>query len=174
MIAKMHSVQHQSLQPGSDDSVDSDFWKANRKPQAVFDLKDNESPDSQVSYEIKCKPYSCNECGKKCLYLSHYKRHMKQHAEKREFLCSICGNEFPHKSHLKIHMRTHTGEKPFSCSVCGKKYAQKASMRAHMVVHIVENQYSCYIYDKSFAWYTELKYHQCVSESSREQLLAIH
>ncbi|XP_035537750.1 gastrula zinc finger protein xFG20-1-like [Morone saxatilis] len=142
----------ESLEPESDNSTDSDFWKDDRKPQ-----------------ESSRKPHGCSECGKRFRHVHHLKIHMKFHAGKRAtFFCSVCGLECLYKSHLKIHMRTHTGEKPFGCPVCGKKYAHKASMQSHMVIHTVEKQYTCNACDKGFAWYTELKYHQCVGEASHE------
>uniref|UniRef100_A0A8P4K8L8 C2H2-type domain-containing protein n=1 Tax=Dicentrarchus labrax TaxID=13489 RepID=A0A8P4K8L8_DICLA len=142
----------ESLEPESDNSTDSDFWKDDRKPQ-----------------ESSRKPHGCSECGRRFRHVHHLKIHMKFHAGKRAtFFCSVCGLECLYKSHLKIHMRTHTGEKPFGCPVCGKKYAHKASMQSHMVIHTVEKQYTCNACDKGFAWYTELKYHQCVGEASNE------
>lgn len=141
----------ESFVPDSDDSVDSNFWKDNRKPQDT------------------CKrPYICSECGKRFFHVHHLKNHMRLHLRQREpIFCSVCGHECFYKSLLKIHMRTHTGEKPFVCPVCGKKYAHKASMRSHMSVHTVDQRYSCSVCDRGFAWYTELKYHQCVGHISR-------
>ncbi|XP_071355557.1 zinc finger protein 26-like isoform X2 [Trachinotus anak] len=158
-----------SLEPESDDSVDSDFWKESRKPQLGLNpLKNIDVSVSDMRYNSFRKPYSCSECGKRFLYICHMKSHMKWHTVQRPFFCSVCGQKCLYRSHLKIHMRTHTGEKPFSCPVCGKKYAHKASMQTHMSVHTVEKQYSCSVCDKSFAWFTELKYHQCVGESSHQ------
>ncbi|XP_039978050.1 zinc finger protein 721-like [Xiphias gladius] len=159
----------ESLEPESDDSVDSDFWKESRKPQlCINSLKNNEVSDNDVRYSSLREPFSCSECGKRFLYICHMKTHMRQHTVERPFFCSVCGQKCLYKSHLKIHMRTHTGEKPFVCPVCGKKYAHKASMQSHMIVHTVEKQYNCNVCDQGFAWYTELKYHQCLGESSHE------
>ncbi|GAA6236460.1 gastrula zinc finger protein xFG20-1-like, partial [Lates japonicus] len=159
----------ESLQPESDNSVDSDFWKDNQKPQLGLNpLKNNEVSENDVRYNALRKPYSCSECGQRFLYICHMKTHMRRHTVERPFVCSVCGQKCLYKSHLKIHMRTHTGEKPFDCPVCGKKYAHKASMQSHMIIHTVEKQYNCSVCDKSFAWFTELKYHQCVGESSHE------
>ncbi|XP_044027986.1 zinc finger protein 420-like isoform X2 [Siniperca chuatsi] len=159
----------ETLEPESDDSVDSDFWKDNRKPQLDLNvLKNNDVSESEMRSNTLGKPYSCSECGKGFLSICNMKNHMKFHTGERAFFCSVCGQKCLYKSHLKIHMRTHTGEKPFICPVCGKKYAHKASMQSHMVVHTVDKQYTCNVCDKSFAWYTELKYHHCVGESSRQ------
>nr|XP_046273123.1 zinc finger protein 62 homolog isoform X2 [Scatophagus argus] len=137
------------LEPESDDSTDSDFWKDSRTPQ-----------------ETRRRPYSCSECGRRFFHIHHLKNHMRFHVRQRApFFCSVCGHQCLYKSLLNIHMRTHTGEKPFICPVCGKKYAHKASMQSHMAVHTVEKQYTCNACDRSFAWYTELKYHQCDGQS---------
>ncbi|XP_037651578.1 oocyte zinc finger protein XlCOF7.1-like isoform X2 [Sebastes umbrosus] len=161
-------------EPESDDSVDSDFWKDNRKPPTGLnsfhkeEFEVNEVLESEMGYTDLRKPYSCPECGKRFLHDYNMKNHMKYHTGEKAFLCSVCGIKCLYKSHLEIHMRTHTREKPFPCPVCGKKYAHKASMQSHMAVHTVEKQYSCSVCDKGFAWFTELKYHQCVGESSHE------
>ncbi|KAI3359047.1 hypothetical protein L3Q82_015414 [Scortum barcoo] len=156
----------ESLEPESDDSVDSDFWKDNRKPGV--NLKNIDVSNSENMCNPRRKPYSCSECGKRFLHICNMKNHMRFHTGERAFFCSVCGQKCLYKSHLKIHMRTHTGEKPFVCPVCGKKYAHKASMQSHMVVHTAEKQYTCNVCNKGFAWYTELKYHQCLGESSHE------
>ncbi|MEQ2289044.1 hypothetical protein AMECASPLE_029173 [Ameca splendens] len=156
-----------SLQPESDDSVDSDFWKDYKKPQSSSNPVRQEPSEKGVKYVTDLKPYSCPQCSKAFRYSSYLKIHMKQHTER--YFCSICGHKSTSSSNLKVHIRTHTGEKPFSCSVCGKKYTNKASMLSHMSVHDAERKYSCDVCKKSFAWYTELKYHQCVGESSGEQ-----
>lgn len=154
-----------SLQPETDDSVDSDFWKDNRKPQSNS-LK-HETSEAGVKYVTDLKPYSCTQCSKAFRYSSYLKIHMRQHTER--YFCSVCGHKSTSSSNLKVHMRTHTGEKPFSCDICSKKYTNKASMQAHMSVHNAERKYSCDVCKKNFAWFTELKYHQCVGESSRQQ-----
>ncbi|XP_034401515.1 oocyte zinc finger protein XlCOF7.1-like [Cyclopterus lumpus] len=168
-IMGCHSVNKdvgmsECLEPDSDDSVDSDFWKDNRK-SSLNSLNSNEVPECETRY-IVTKPYSCTECGKRFHHDYNLKNHMKYHTGEKAFFCSVCGLKCLYKSHLEIHMRTHTREKPFPCPVCGKKYAHKASMQSHMAVHTVENQYSCSVCGKGFAWFTELKYHQCVGESS--------
>ncbi|XP_035848897.1 zinc finger protein Xfin-like [Sander lucioperca] len=156
--------------PESGDSVDSDFWKDDRKPQSGLDSPNNSDGGSEN--EVRCdnplrKPFGCPECGKRFLNLCNLKNHTKYHTGERAFFCSVCGLKCLYRSHLKIHMRTHTGEKPFPCPVCGKKYAHKASMQSHMAaVHTVEKRYSCSICDQGFAWYTELKYHQCVGDAA--------
>ncbi|XP_023267643.1 zinc finger protein 420-like [Seriola lalandi dorsalis] len=154
-----------SLEPESDDSVDSDFWKESRKPQA--NLKNNDVSEKGMRCYTK-NPYSCPDCGKRFRYMCQMKTHRECHVEVTPFVCPVCYQKFSYDSHLKMHMRTHTGEKPFSCPVCGKKYAHKTSMRNHMAVHTVDKRYCCIVCDKGFAWYTELKYHKCVGESSHE------
>ncbi|XP_014895055.1 zinc finger and SCAN domain-containing protein 2-like [Poecilia latipinna] len=157
----------ESLQPESDDSVDSDFWKDYKKPQSSTNLQKQEPLEKGVKYVTDVKPYSCPQCGKAFRYSSYLKIHMKQHTER--YFCSICGHKSTSSSNLKVHIRTHTGEKPFSCSVCGKKYTNKASMLSHMSIHDAERKYNCDTCKKSFAWFTELKYHQCVGELSGER-----
>ncbi|XP_017285168.1 oocyte zinc finger protein XlCOF8.4-like [Kryptolebias marmoratus] len=157
----------ESLQPESDDSVDSDFFKDYKKPQSDLNSLRQEATEKGAKYVTDLKPYSCTQCSKVFRYSSYLKIHMKQHTER--YFCSVCGHKSTSSSNLKVHLRTHTGEKPFSCSICGKKYTNKASMLSHMSVHDAERKYSCDECKKSFAWYTELKYHQCVGESSHEQ-----
>ncbi|XP_043994889.1 zinc finger protein 184-like [Gambusia affinis] len=157
----------ESLQPESDDSVDSDFWKDYKKPQLSSNPQKQEPLEKGVKYVTDVKPYSCPQCAKAFRYSSYLKIHMKQHTER--YFCSICGHKSTSSSNLKVHIRTHTGEKPFSCSICGKKYTNKASMLSHMSIHDAERKYNCDTCKKSFAWFTELKYHQCVGESSGEQ-----
>uniref|UniRef100_A0A3B4T4Q5 C2H2-type domain-containing protein n=1 Tax=Seriola dumerili TaxID=41447 RepID=A0A3B4T4Q5_SERDU len=118
-----------SLEPESDDSVDSDFWKESRKPQV--NLKNNDISEKGMRCYTK-NPYSCPDCGKRFRYMCQMKTHRECHAEVTPFVCPVCDQKFSYDSHLKMHVRTHTGEKPFSCPVCGKKYAHKTSMRNHM------------------------------------------
>uniref|UniRef100_A0A3B5A0U1 C2H2-type domain-containing protein n=1 Tax=Stegastes partitus TaxID=144197 RepID=A0A3B5A0U1_9TELE len=157
-----HSSEETNLQPESDDSTDSDFWKSHSGSNS---LQHDGISDREVKDDAKRKPYSCTECSKTFHYIFHMKTHMKLHTEERPFFCSICGQKCLYKSHLKIHMRTHTGEKPFVCPICGKKYAHKASMQSHMSEHA--KHYSCSVCERSFAWYTELKYHQCHTGKNR-------
>ncbi|XP_037549076.1 gastrula zinc finger protein xFG20-1-like [Nematolebias whitei] len=157
----------ESLQPESDASVDSDFFKDYKKPESDLNLFQQEATEKGAKYITDLKPYSCTQCGKAFRYSFYLKIHMKQHFDR--YFCSVCGHKSTSSSNLKVHMRTHTGEKPFSCSICSKKYTNKASMLSHMSVHDAERKYSCDECKKSFAWYTELKYHQCVGESSHEQ-----
>ncbi|XP_042291743.1 zinc finger and SCAN domain-containing protein 2-like [Thunnus maccoyii] len=154
-----HPDRH--LQPDTDDSADSDFWKETREPQ-LNSLKNNDISESIMGCNPVNKPYSCPECGKRFHQNCHMNNHRRSHTGEGSFTCSVCGKKCPYKSHLQIHMRTHTGEKPFTCPICGQRYAHKGTMQSHMAVHAMEKQYSCNICYKSFAWYTELKYHQCV------------
>ncbi|XP_013867064.1 zinc finger protein 184 [Austrofundulus limnaeus] len=157
----------ESLQPESDDSVDSDFFKDYKKPQSNLNSLRQETTEKGAKYISDLKPYSCAQCSKAFRFSVYLKSHMKQHTNR--YICSVCGHRSHNKSNLKVHLRTHTGEKPFGCSVCSKTFTNKASMLSHMTVHDTEKKYSCDECKKTFAWFTELKYHQCVSESSGER-----
>uniref|UniRef100_A0A3P9M447 C2H2-type domain-containing protein n=1 Tax=Oryzias latipes TaxID=8090 RepID=A0A3P9M447_ORYLA len=106
----------ESLQADTDDSVDSDFWKDDRKPQSNLNSLKHETSETGVKYVTDLKPHSCPQCSKAFRYSSYLKIHMRQHTER--YFCSVCGHKSTSSSNLKVHMRTHTGEKPFSCEIC--------------------------------------------------------
>ncbi|XP_032363689.1 zinc finger protein 135-like isoform X2 [Etheostoma spectabile] len=118
-----------SSEPKTDDSAD---WKETREPQSAL---------NSLKHDSICK---------------------------KRFSCSECGKRFVFKSDLKRHMRTHTREKPFSCSVCKKSFTQSGSLRLHMVVHTGEKRFSCRVCNKRFAWSAQLKKHKCVGQMETE------
>ncbi|KAG7225309.1 hypothetical protein INR49_007156 [Caranx melampygus] len=158
----------ESLEPESNNSVDSDFWKEGTKPP--LDLQAVKNDDMPENGKKITNSHRCPECGENFPTFILMKAHWKLHsATETPFVCSVCGLKCLYESHLSIHMRTHTGEKPFPCPICGKKYAHKSSMQNHLAIHTVEKRYSCSVCERSFAWHTELKYHKCVGESSHEK-----
>ncbi|KAL3065008.1 hypothetical protein OYC64_001114 [Pagothenia borchgrevinki] len=117
-----NSDPERHLQPETDDSVDSDFWKETREhPSGLNMLKNNEITDSDSGnkalsfpgaesddsvdsdfWKDNRKPQSASPC-----------LNENQVAESKTFRkpysCPDCGKRFPHNASLKSHMKLHTG-----------------------------------------------------------------
>ncbi|XP_031748912.1 oocyte zinc finger protein XlCOF7.1-like [Xenopus tropicalis] len=126
-----------------------------------YDKNSHQSPHkSEITKNILCGEYSCNESHKRLSYQSNLNRHQRTHTGEKSFSCSECGKCFSDQSHLKTHYRTHTGEKPFSCSVCGKCFYCQSNLIRHKRTHTGEKPFSCVECGKCFIKQSDLDYHK--------------
>ncbi|XP_033973088.1 gastrula zinc finger protein XlCGF26.1-like [Trematomus bernacchii] len=168
-----NSDPERHLQPETDDSVDSDFWKETREhPSGLNMLKNNEITDSDCGnkaltfpraesddsvgsdfWKDDTKPQSASPC-----------LNENQVAENKTFRkpysCPDCGKRFPHNASLKSHMKLHTGEKTFVCSVCGKTVRQRGNLKDHMRILTGEKPFSCSVCKKYFTRKEDLHRHR--------------
>lgn len=76
----------------------------------------------------------CETCGKNCINLKAYRRHIKTHAEPiKNNVCLVCNKRFTKGSELTAHSHVHTGIKLFRCDLCNKSFAKKDSLRLHNI-----------------------------------------
>ncbi|XP_078101349.1 uncharacterized protein LOC144514035 [Sander vitreus] len=137
-----------SSEPETDDSAD---WKETREPQSAL---------NSLKHDSRCKKtFSCSECGRRFVFKTHLKKHMRMHTGEKPFSCSVCKKYFKQSGDLKKHTRIHTGEKPFSCSECGKRFCYKTHLKTHMITHTGEKAFSCSVCKKSFTERGSVKKH---------------
>ncbi|XP_033990994.1 zinc finger protein 91-like [Trematomus bernacchii] len=170
-----NSDPERHLQPETDDSVDSDFWKETREhPSGLNMLKNNEITDSDSGnkaltfpraesddsvdsdfWKDNRKPQSASPC-----------LNENQGAESKTFRkpysCPDCGKRFPHNASLKSHMKLHTGEKTFVCSVCGVRCLYKSHLKIHMRTHTREKPFPCPVCGKTYAHKASMQSHMTV------------
>ncbi|XP_041750741.2 zinc finger protein 629-like [Coregonus clupeaformis] len=111
--------------------------------------------------QLRVKPYSCPHCGKSFPQLRNLKHHQKyHHTGKKAFTCSQCDKGFVYMSHFRVHMQRHTGDRPFSCSQCGKSFSLQSGLKKHRVIHTAEMPYHCTGCGNRFNSRADLKRHE--------------
>ncbi|CAL8280013.1 unnamed protein product [Lota lota] len=176
----------------SDDSDESDFNLDSELHKNVRQL----CPECGAFFftckahtcEYKIKPFSCNDCGKRCVDKSALKAHSIIHKESYEHPCKFCLAPFktrldklahegahvpsakPYKcpdcslTFAKLHARNrhlkgHRGPKIFSCPHCALEFRSANHMERHIVVHTGMKQYACEFCSRSFNQQSHLKSH---------------
>lgn len=105
------------------------------------------------------KPYQCEECDERFIYIGNLSEHMKFHRgeepcnmkelrldfgidksvggqrkyirKKQLFPCSECPKTFYRKSNLHSHLLSHSGIQPYECRDCYKKFNRKTDLSNH-------------------------------------------
>ncbi|XP_049458493.1 zinc finger protein Xfin-like isoform X1 [Epinephelus fuscoguttatus] len=118
------------LQPGTDDSVDSDFWKETReRPSGSDSFKKCERCKTDV------KPFSCSECMKTFGSSGELKIHMRTHTGEKPFTCLVCQKSFTQRGSLRRHVMVHIREKPFNSSLHDTRPRGRSSSAHHVRIH---------------------------------------
>ncbi|XP_059914317.1 zinc finger and BTB domain-containing protein 17-like isoform X2 [Gadus macrocephalus] len=138
--------------------------------------------------EYKIKPFSCNDCGKRCVDANSLKLHSAIHKESYKHLCKFCLAPFktkldkhaheeahapcykPYKcpdcseAFTKIlarnqHLKGHRGPKRYTCPHCPMEFRNENHMERHIVVHTGMRQHVCEFCSRSFNQPGHLKSH---------------
>ncbi|XP_070840681.1 zinc finger protein 62 homolog [Chaetodon trifascialis] len=159
---------HRHLQPDSDDSVDSDFWKETReRPSST--LANDEIPESvagcdSLSFPDEKGSESPEAESDDSVESDFWKDDRKpQEARKKPYGCSECGKRFLYVHHMKNHMKLHTGKRAaFFCSVCGQVCLYKSHLKIHMRTHTGEKPFICPVCGKKYAHKASMQSHMGV------------
>ncbi|CDQ82932.1 unnamed protein product [Oncorhynchus mykiss] len=60
---------------------------------------------------------------------------MRVHRGQRPYSCPDCRKSYMELSHLRRHQSVHTGEKLHPCKECDKCFSYKGSLKLHMSTH---------------------------------------
>ena len=132
-------------------------------------LLPNESNDSQKLFE-------CPVCYVTISLKSNFKRHLKNHEEKKQelkvvienkFKCNQCDKTWPSEKKLKEHHESHQPMQ-FKCNLCDQGFRRPNQLRAHMVRHTGIKPYTCDIRSKSFVVLGSLIYHKKIKHNKLE------
>ena len=109
------------------------------------------------------RPYTCQDCGRRCKTSSHLKSHIRiVHVREKNYACSVCGKAFAQSLGLKAHMPVHTDERPHRCDTCNKAFKTKIALAVHRTVHSSEKPFVCSTCGKCFRLDGMLKRHNLI------------
>uniref|UniRef100_A0A8D0CTH9 C2H2-type domain-containing protein n=1 Tax=Sander lucioperca TaxID=283035 RepID=A0A8D0CTH9_SANLU len=178
-----NSHPHTLVQPETDDSADSDFWKETRERLSRSNsLEDNDISGSNKA--LSCSDVRTSENPKPesgdSVDSDFWKDDRKPQSGldspnnsdggsenevrcdnplRKPFGCPECGKRFLNLCNLKNHTKYHTGERAFFCSVCGLKCLYRSHLKIHMRTHTGEKPFPCPVCGKKFGRKTHLKTH---------------
>lgn len=104
---------------------------------------------------------SCEICGRFFYNITHLKRHIETHQEKK-FECSVCSLKFRELLALKKHIPRHDDSLEFICSICDEKSVNKTVFTDHLYkVHsdLLTNVFKCPECGEDFPRQNALKSH---------------
>ncbi|KAK2147964.1 hypothetical protein LSH36_526g01010 [Paralvinella palmiformis] len=110
----------------------------------------------------------CLKCFKCFLSHDNLQKHMRKHADVKDYACSVCSETFHKVAELKCHMVTHTDGRAYPCPECGRQFSLQSSMRKHMIVHTREWPISCQYCAKRFKDQSHLKIHLLLHKHRRQ------
>ena len=84
------------------------------------------------------RPFSCDQCGRKFIRITHLRRHMRIHTGERPFLCHICGRRYARGDYLRAHIQAHRKERMHKCKVCGEVFLDLMRFSEHCRSHSIE------------------------------------
>jgi hypothetical protein len=77
----------------------------------------------------------------------YYRRHVKRHAEKKEFKCDLCMKGFHLKESYQFHLVTHDKSKRKHCDTCLKTFVKESQLKQHVCsgapVDTVKDRFKC-------------------------------
>ncbi|KAK9539217.1 hypothetical protein VZT92_004336 [Zoarces viviparus] len=146
--------------------------------------------------EHKIKPYSCNNCGKRCVSERALRCHSRIHDEDYEYQCKYCHVTFKTKvdkithEHIhvvqgkpyecpdcpetfatnkerRIHLGDHRGPQQLKCPICGIGFTQRGYLQRHLAVHTGEKLFKCSECQRGFKQAGHLKSHMRLHTGER-------
>ncbi|XP_068558071.1 uncharacterized protein [Cebidichthys violaceus] len=146
--------------------------------------------------EHKIKPYSCNNCGKRCVSEKALITHSRIHDENYEYQCKYCHVTFktkvdkitheqihaiqgkPYKcpdcpetfatnKERRIHLEDHRGPQQLKCHICGIVFTQRGYLQRHLAVHTGEKLFKCSVCQRGFKQASHLKSHMRLHTGER-------
>ncbi|XP_030266668.1 zinc finger protein 850-like [Sparus aurata] len=166
-----NSDPERHLQPETDDSVDSDFWKETReRPAGLNSLGNDEICESVAGCDSDDKALESEPESDDSVDSDFWKDNKNpQETCRKPHSCSECGKRFLHVHHLKNHMRFHVRQKaPFFCSVCGQECLYKSHLKIHMRTHTGEKPFPCPVCGKRYAHKASMQSHMSVHTVNKQ------
>lgn len=82
------------------------------------------------------QPQQCPVVSCRAVFTSKLKlkKHVQEHAFKKQHRCDICNEEFNVLENLMLHMSLHSGDG--RCPQCGKVFRRLASLEGHIKTHL--------------------------------------
>lgn len=165
-----------NLDPNSDDSVDSDFWKETREQSADFNsstskVSENVSSGGKLSTSADCNMSESLEPDSDGSTNSEFCKDNRkiEGTSWRPHGCSDCGKRFFHLHHLTNHMKSHLKPKEsYFCSVCGQEYLYKSVLKIHMRTHTGEKPFICPVCGKKYAHKSSMQSHMSVHVAEKQ------
>lgn len=110
---------------------------------------------------VVTKKFLCSLCGKGCITMKEYEKHMMVHAA-RPYQCEMCRRRFDTEEKLKIHFEGQHANRPrnFQCGNCHKLFLTMQHLKEHILIHSDEKNFTCEICYKSFFRETSYKLHK--------------
>ena len=134
-----------------------------------------EKANTRASLSRKTK-YLCEHCAKEFTIKSNLQRHLKIHAQKKEFNCGTCTRLFYRKDKLqqheivcrrKVNDDLNTTPKKFVCTHCQKDFKRNFDLQRHEKIHARKKEFHCSFCSKTF--YTSDKKKEHESECTRQE-----
>ncbi|KAM6920526.1 uncharacterized protein PEZ65_012476 [Lycodopsis pacificus] len=146
--------------------------------------------------EHKIKPYSCNNCGKRCVNERALRAHSRIHDENYEYQCKYCHvtlktkvdkithehihviqgkpykcpdcpETFATNKERRIHLGDRRGPQQLKCPICGIGFTQRSYLQRHLAVHTGEKLFKCSECQRGFKQAGHLKSHMRLHTGER-------
>lgn len=117
----------------------------NEKQELDSHIINNHSNNDLLCKLITHKIYSCKICKYKCIYRTHFKRHLSTHTGQKSHFCSECKKGFIQKQQLDSHILNNhkknnvliksISSKIHSCNDCSYQTVLTSSFKYHLKTH---------------------------------------